>query len=221
MYEIEDEIEQARQTAAERAAERGSGQDGGEKPEEPKKPLADVMDWVSSIIVAVAAMLVLNLFVFRSITVSGPSMLDTLEDGDQVIATNFFYTPKFGDIVVIQANKLKHDATDMWGEPIIKRVIGVGGDTIRINFDKGEVYLNGELLEEDYIKDLTFFRHDDTWIESDKEYTVPENTVFVMGDNRAVSNDSRNLPQVGFVDTSFIMGRAFVCVSPSEHFKWL
>lgn len=189
--------------------------------EEPKKPFSDALDWVSSIVFAVAAMLVLNLFFFRSITVSGPSMLDTLEDGDKVVATNFCYTPKYGDIVVIQANKLKNDITEMWGEPIIKRVIAVEGDTIRINFDKGEVYLNGELLEEDYIKDLTFFRHNDTWIEGNRDYVVPENCVFVMGDNRPVSNDSRNLPQVGFVDTDFIMGKAFVRIAPSDKFKWL
>ena len=192
-----------------------------EEAEEPKKPFSDALDWVSCIVYAVAAMLALNLFFFRSITVSGPSMLDTLEDGDKVVASNFFYTPEFGDIVIIQANKLKNDVTNMWGEPIIKRVIAVEGDTIRINFDKGEVYRNGELLEEDYIKDLTFFRHDDTWVESGKDYVVPENCVFVMGDNRAVSNDSRNLPQVGFVDNNLIMGKAFVRVSPIDSFKWL
>lgn len=199
--------------------------DGGKhpdkKPEEPKKPFSDAVEWVSSIVFAICVMLVLNMFFFRSITVSGPSMLDTLEDGDQVVTVNFCYTPKHGDIVVIQANMLLNDTTNMWGEPIIKRVIAVEGDTIRIDFGKGEVYLNGELLEEDYIKDLTFFRHNDTWIESNKEYTVPENTVFVMGDNRPVSNDSRNLPQVGFVDKSMIMGKAFVRVSPIEKFKWL
>ncbi len=192
-----------------------------EKPEEPKKPFADALDWVSCVVYAVAAMLVLNLFFFRSITVSGPSMLDTLRNGDKVVATNFCYTPAYGDIVVIQADKLRNEITMMWGEPIIKRVVAVGGDTIRIDFIKGEVYRNGELLEEDYIKDPTFFRANDSWMEGNKEYTVPENTVFVMGDNRAVSNDSRNLPQVGFVDTRFIMGKAFVRVSPMEDFKWL
>ena len=215
MNEIDEELKQTEQTI----------EDGSAKPdereEEPKKPFSDALDWVGSIVFAVSAMLVLNLFFFRSITVSGPSMLDTLEDGDQVVATNFCYTPGFGDIVIIQANKLMNDDTGIWGEPIIKRVIAVEGDTIRINFDRGEVYRNGELLEEDYIKDLTFFRHNDTWMESDKEYTVPENCVFVLGDNRPVANDSRNLPQVGFIDTNFIMGKAFVRVAPSDKFKWL
>lgn len=213
MNEIDEELKQTEQPPEDGEPE--------EKEEKPKKPFSDALDWVSSIVYAVSAMLVLNLFFFRSITVSGPSMLDTLEDGDQVVATNFCYTPKYGDIVIIQANKLKSEITDMWGEPIIKRIIAVEGDTVRINFDRGEVYRNGELLEEDYIKDLTFFRHNDTWMESNKEYTVPEHCVFVLGDNRPVSNDSRNLPQVGFIDTDFIMGKAFVRVAPSNKFKWL
>ncbi len=195
--------------------------ENGEEKAEPPKPFSDALDWVSSIVFAVSAMLVLNLFFLRSITVSGSSMLDTLQDGDQVVATNFCYTPAIGDIVVIQANKLINDDTDMWGEPIIKRVIAVAGDTVCINFDKGEVYRNGELLEEDYIKDLTFFRYDDTWMESGREYKVPEDCVFVLGDNRPVSNDSRNIRQVGFIDTDLIMGKAFVRVAPFENFKWL
>lgn len=214
MNEIDEELKQT-ETSADGSAETA------EKEEAPKKPFSDALDWVSSIVYAVVAMLVLNLFFFRSITVSGPSMLDTLEDGDQVVVTNFCYTPKYGDIVVIQANKLKNETSDFWGEPIIKRVIAVEGDTIRINFNSGEVFLNGELLEEDYIKDLTFFRLNDSWMESNKEYTVPENCVFVLGDNRPVSNDSRNLPQLGFVDKNFIMGKAFVRVAPSDKFKWL
>ncbi|MCM1165828.1 MAG: signal peptidase I [Lachnospiraceae bacterium] len=212
MNEIDEEKKQPEEAAAEDAAEQD---------EEPKKPFSDALDWVSSIVYAVAAMLVLNLFFLRSITVSGPSMLDTLQDGDRVVATNFFYTPDYGDIVIIQANKLMNDDTNMWGEPIIKRVIAVEGDTVMIDFDKGEGYRNGELLHEDYIKDLTFFRHNDTWMESGVSYDVPEDCVFVLGDNRPVSNDSRNLPQVGFINKDMIMGKAFVRVSPIKNFKWL
>lgn len=218
MNDINEEIIEKAEDA--KAAEGSAEDTAEEKAEKPRKPFADALDWISSMVYAVAAMLVLNLFFFRSITVSGPSMLDTLRDEDKVVATNFCYTPAYGDIVVIQADKLKNKVTDLWGEPIIKRVIAVGGDTVRIDFTKGEVYRNGELLEEDYIKEPTFLRQQG-WMESNKEYTVPENTVFVMGDNRGVSNDSRNLPQVGFVDTRFIMGKAFVRISPMEDFKWL
>lgn len=184
------------------------------------KPFSEALDWVNSIVYAVVAMLILNLFLFRSITVSGDSMNNTLVDGNKVILTNFFYSPSYGDIVVVQANKLVNKNTGMYGEPIIKRVIAVEGDTVRIDFTAGEVYVNDKLLEEDYIKDLTHLRSRG-WMESGKTYTVPENCVFVMGDNRNVSNDSRNLVDVGFIDENMIMGRAIVRFSPIKEFKWL
>ncbi len=185
-----------------------------------KKPFADALEWVNSIVFAVAAMLLLNLFFFRSITVSGDSMNNTLLDGDKVLLTNFCYSPSYGDIVVIQANKLKNKNLGMFGEPIIKRVIATEGETVRIDFTAGDVFVNDVLLKEDYIKDLTHLRMYG-WMESGVTYTVPENCVFVMGDNRMVSNDSRNLVDVGFVDESMIMGKAFVRFSPIKEFKWL
>lgn len=188
--------------------------------EEPKKPFSDLLDWASCLIYAVALMLVVNLFVFRSITVRGDSMNDTLISDDQVIVTNFFYKPDYEDIVVIQANKLPVQGTDFYGEPIIKRVIALAGDTVRIDYIKGEVYRNGELLSEDYIKELTHL-HGFGYMESGVDYVVPENCVFVMGDNRNVSNDSRNLRDVGFIDTDMIIGKAVVRFSPIKDFKWL
>ena len=200
-----------------------SGKDGDNKKDSEKnrKPFADTMEWISSIIYAVAAMLALNLFFMRSITVSGNSMNDTLVNGDMVIGTDFCYTPKYGDIVVLQADRLENKQTHFYGEAIIKRVIATEGDTVRINFEKGEVYRNGELLNEDYIKELTHLRVNDFWMKSNEDYVVPENCIFVMGDNRNVSNDSRNLKDVGFVDKNYIMGKAFVRVAPIQDFKWL
>ena len=90
---------------------------------------------------AVLAMLLLNLFVFRSITVDGESMNNTLQDQDRVLSTNFFYTPQRGDIVVLQADKIPNQYTGKYGEPIIKRVIALAGDTIKFDFDEGKVYL--------------------------------------------------------------------------------
>lgn len=200
-----------------------SGKDGDNKKDSEKnrKPFADTMEWISSIIYAVAAMLALNLFFMRSITVSGNSMNDTLVNGDMVIGMDFCYTPKYGDIVVLQADRLENKQTHFYGEAIIKRVIATEGDTVRINFEKGEVYRNGELLNEDYIKELTHLRVNDFWMKSNEDYVVPENCIFVMGDNRNVSNDSRNLKDVGFVDKNYIMGKAFVRVAPIQDFKWL
>lgn len=200
----------------EASAENTENSKSGEK----ARPFSDALSWVNNIIVAVVAMLVLNLFVFRTITVDGPSMNDTLMDKDRVFITNLFYEPSFGDVVVIQADKLFNRNTDMYGEAIIKRVIGVAGDTVKINFEEGKVYRNGELLEEDYIKTPTTW-HYNGWIKSNVEYVVPENCVFVMGDNRNVSNDSRNLRDIGFVDKNLIMGRAFVRILPISQFKWL
>ncbi len=194
--------------------------DSSEAPAEEKKPFSGAVEWVNSIVFALTLMLALSLFVFRSITVSGDSMNNTLLDQDKVIVMNFFYEPKYGDIVVLQADRLVNKLTGTYGEAIIKRVIAVEGDTVLIDFAKGEVYRNGELLEEDYIKDLTHFRRVG-WIESNKEYTVPKDCVFVMGDNRNVSNDSRNLEDVGFVNKGLIMGKAFVRYSPIKDFKWL
>lgn len=188
--------------------------------EEKSRPFSDALSWVNNIIAAVVVMLVLNLFVFRIITVDGTSMCDTLQDKDRVFATNLFYEPSFGDIVVLQADKLVNRSTGMYGEVIIKRVIGVAGDTIRVNFEKGEVYRNGELLQEDYIKTLTTKRYIG-WMNSGEDYVVPENCVFVMGDNRNVSHDSRDLALVGFINKNLIMGRAFVRVLPLSQFKWL
>ena len=188
--------------------------------EEPKKPFSDILDWTSCFVYAVAAVLALNLFVFRSITVAGNSMNDTLINKDRVIATNFLYTPNYGDIVIVEADKLHLNGTTIYGETIIKRVIAKEGDTVRIDFSNGTVYRNGEVLEEDYIKEPIRV-HYQGWMDSNKDYVVPENCVFVMGDNRNASNDSRNMADVGFIDTNYIMGKAFVRYAPFSSFKWL
>lgn len=189
--------------------------------EPPKNRIADVLDWTACFVYAIAAVLALNLFFFRSITVSGDSMNDTLLNNDKVIATNFMYTPKYGDIVIVEADKLMMQGTAVYGEAIIKRVIATEGDEVRIDTENGIVYRNGEALEEDYIKERMTKPMGVGWMENDKVYTVPENCVFVMGDNRNNSNDSRNMTAVGFVDRNFIMGKAIVRYAPFKSFKWL
>lgn len=180
--------------------------------EKPRKPFADALEWAGSLVYAVLVMLALNLFVFRSITVDGQSMNDTLQHQDKVIAFNLFYTPERGDIVVLQADRLRPAGAKTFGEPIIKRVIGVAGDTLKFDFEKGEVYRNGELIKEDYIKEFTVNPES---CESGREYTVPEGYVFVMGDNRNNSTDSRDY-RVGMVDTDLIMGKAVFRFMPFD-----
>ena len=207
--------------AAEAASEKSRKKD--KKPEEPQKPFSGALEWAGSLVYAVLAMLLLNLFVFRSITVDGESMNNTLQDQDRVLSTNFFYTPQRGEIVVLQADKIPNQYTGKYGEPIIKRVIALAGDTIKFDFDEGKVYLKkaGEqefqLLEEDYIAAPTLASLDR---HSGEEHTVPENCVFVMGDNRNRSLDSRSV-LVGDVDTDLIMGRAFVRLFPIDQFTLL
>ncbi len=102
-------------------AQDGTGSSDEDEDEEEKKPFSDAHEWACSLVYAVLLMLGLNLFVFRSITVDGESMCNTLQHQDKIIATDFFYTPKRGDIVVVQANELVNDATGLFGEAIIKR----------------------------------------------------------------------------------------------------
>ena len=216
---VEIDIDTISETLGSETPSGAAGETDGET-EEIKKPFSDILDWTSCFVFAVAAVLALNLFVFRSITVSGDSMNNTLINKDRVIATNFAYTPDYGDIVIVEADKLHLHGTPIYGETIIKRVIAKAGDTIRVDFENGIVYLNGEELQEDYIKEK-INTHYQSWIESNRDYVVPENCVFVMGDNRNHSNDSRNISEVGFIDVNFIMGKAFVRYAPINNFKWL
>ena len=180
------------------------------------KPFANALEWASSLVYAVLVMLLLNLFVFRSITVDGSSMNNTLQDKDRVISTNFFYTPSRGDIVVLQADRIPNQVTGKYGEPIIKRVIALAGDTIKFDFEEGKIYLKKagesdfELLEEDYIAAPTVTKLDR---HSGEEHTVPEYCVFVMGDNRSVSLDSRNTA-IGCVSEEQVVGRVTFAIWP-------
>ena len=188
------------------------GEEAPVSAEQPRKPFADALDWAASLVYAILIMLALNLFVFRSITVSGESMNNTLSDQDRIIATNFFYTPERGDIVVLQADLLQPDVSLPYGEAIIKRVIAVAGDTISFDFNEREVYLNGEKLVEPYIAEKT---REQLHKDNGKEYVVPEGFVFVMGDNRNRSTDSRDL-RVDMVDTDYIMGKALFRFAPFD-----
>ena len=146
-------------------------------------------------------------FVGRIVNVSGTSMLDTLRNNDRIVISDLFYTPKRGDIVVLRK-------TSFSDEPIVKRVIALGGKTVNIDFEKGVVYVDGEALDEPYILEPTRRR-----IDFEDETLVPEGCVFVMGDNRNGSTDSRDL-RIGCVDERLIIGKALFLLIPgadTEH----
>ena len=155
-----------------------------------------------SIIIALVIILALVLFVFRAVSVDGESMEPNLHDKDRLIITNFLYTPKKGDIVVVDKNNTLN-------KPIVKRVIATAGDTIKIEYSTGSVYLNGVKLDEDFILEdmYTYFNPNSL------EITIEEGYVFVMGDNRNNSNDSRN-SDIGPINVKNILGKAVLRVAP-------
>ncbi len=159
--------------------------------------------WLQALSFALVVLILIFTFVGRIITVDGPSMQPTLQDGDILLLQSAFYTPKQGDVVV-----LTKDFAGYTDRPIVKRIIAVGGQTVRIDYEEDVVYVDDVALDEPYI------------LESDmlpaftiEEMTVPEGYVFVMGDNRNNSTDSRFV-DLGAIDERYILGRVVMVLFP-------
>lgn len=163
-------------------------------------------DIVSSAVTAVIAISIIFTFIFRVVSVSGKSMVPTLHDADKLVVSRLNYTVSRSDIVVVSPTK-------GFDEPIIKRVIGIEGDTIDIDFEKGIVYRNGQALDEKYTNSLTNKSYDMKF-----PIVVRPGCVFVMGDNRNHSLDSRST-QIGLVDERLIIGKAVFRIYPAGNFK--
>ena len=161
-----------------------------------------VFDLLQSICAAVVFGILIFIFVFHMTTVRGSSMNDTLVSGDRLFTTDLFYTPEQGDIVIFR--------TSYYDEPLIKRVIATSGQTVDIDFQSGDVFVDGIRLEEDYIREPTRISNGFAG-----PITVPEGMLFVMGDNRNKSNDSR-LPAIGFIDERAVQGKAFFILLPGK-----
>ena len=163
----------------------------------------DLYEWMQALVCSVLAVVVLFTFVVRLIGVDGHSMLPTLQDGDRMLVLNsvLYHDYKYGDVVVLRKDSFLK-------EPIVKRVIATAGQTVDIDFDSGTVYVDSTPLREDYINELTF-------LEEGTEFplTVPEGQIFVMGDNRNRSSDSRD-SNLGTVDTRYVIGRAIAVAFP-------
>ena len=164
---------------------------GGKRLNRDALSLRGLYEWVQVLVCAVTATVLLFTFAARVVLVSGPSMRETLQHQDCLLVMNAHLCGGFeaGDIVII-------------------RVIATEGQTVDIDFTAGAVYVDGQLLEEDYIRQPTY-------LEEGLEFpvTVPEGCVFVMGDNRNDSDDSRD-PELGPVDTRQILGRAVFLLFP-------
>lgn len=172
-----------------------------------KKKVKEVLEYAESLTVVFAVMLLIFTFIARPATVDGESMLPTLRNGERLVISNLFYEPAPGDIVVLCGEADREE-----GRNLIKRIIAVGGQTIDIDFETGEVTVNGEVLDEPYILERT---HLDEGTEF--PLTVPEGEVFVMGDNRNASRDSRSL-SVGTVKEEYIVGRVLFRFFPFDRF---
>lgn len=167
------------------------------------KYLYEVLDWAEVIVGSALAILLLFTFVFNRLRVKGNSMEDTLFDGDRIIIRSLFYEPAAGDIVVCRSELL--------GELIVKRVIALGGQTVTIDYAAGTVSVDGKVLDEPYLKyhaldDMGSY--DMTYYDPEREvfeYNVPAGSVFLLGDNRDRSNDSRAF---GCVSEDDIIGKA-------------
>lgn len=166
-----------------------------------KKPWELVYDWLDSLIYAMILILLIFTFIFRVVGVNGESMKPTLSNGDWLAVSSVPGEIKKGDIVVItQPNSLN--------EPLIKRVIAKGGDTVSIDFIEGIVTVNGVAQYEPYIADKTERMGDFVY-----PIVVPEGHIFVMGDNRNESLDSR-FKTIGYIDERYVLGIAQVRILP-------
>ena len=163
--------------------------------------------WLQTFVIAIVSLVLLFVFVGRPVMVDGDSMLPTLQDRELMLVRQAGYTPEAGDVVV-----LRKDFENVTG-PIVKRVIAVGGQTVEIDYAAGTVAVDGTVLTEDYILEPMVQR---SW-QSVTTLTVPEGCVFVMGDNRNISNDSRN-PALGAVEEAYILGQAVAVIFPFQNF---
>ena len=170
-----------------------------------KSAMESAYEWVGTFVSALVCVALIFALAFRVAGVDGESMQDTLQNNDYLLLNNFMYTPERGDIVVI--SRYHADGIDSNTEPLIKRVIGLPGDTVKVT--ETTVYINGEALDEPYVHY--------TNRPADIEVIVPEGKLFVMGDHRDSSLDSR-FQAVGFVDFSDILGKAVWRLLPLSQF---
>lgn len=177
--------------------------------------------WTDTLFCSIAAAMLVLIFVFRMSVVVGESMEPTLCENDRLILFQLGYEPQYGDIVAIRADNIPNKHTGEMGELIIKRVIGLEGDIIDIDTATGIVYRNGEALDEPYIAEAIDIANMGNIV---YPITVDEDCIFVLGDNRNHSLDSRIADNgyteafVGCINEDFVLGKAVLRIWPLDRF---
>ena len=164
----------------------------------------DLYFWLQALVMALVSLIIVFTLIGRIIGVDGISMLPTLHHNDMVLLQSLGYRPRQGDVVVITKQSFMEQS-------IVKRVIAVGGQTVEIDYTAGLVYVDGVALEEPYLGEG--MQPPESLYMTNNSLTVPEGSIFVMGDNRNHSTDSRDI-RLATVDERCVLGRALLVVLP-------
>ena len=193
------------------------------KPAQQQGLATSLYDYVEIFVFTVLFVILVLMCAFRLCEVSGPSMNNTLLDGEKMLVSDLFYTPDTGDIIVFHQTS---EVYDQFNEPIVKRVIATGGEFVKIDFKANAVYVSqdavftaDEILDE---SDYAYFANPNgVWKEAAYQdeaiYEVPEGHLFVMGDNRNISADSRS-QYVEYVDERCVLGKVLLRITPFNKF---
>ena len=206
--EPENKIEEELSAQPAEADRKGGKRVAGRK--ERKEEGSELYQNVRTLVSVLAVLILVFTFAVRLIVVSGPSMENTLHNGDTMLVWSMGYEPRQGDVIVLTKKSYQEDS-------IVKRVIALEGQTVDIDYITNTVYVDGLPLEEDYIKEWMYAP---SYGDVINHVTVPEGCIFVMGDNRNESADSR-YPGIGIVDERCVIGRAVTVLYPFSRFGGL
>lgn len=190
-----------------------------------KAVLNSILDILETVFISAFVITMFFTFVLRMAIVKGESMVPTLYPDERILVFSWDTDYKFGDIIVIDCQESvvfsddgQLEYRDGLGKQIIKRVIAAEGQVLDIDFEKGFVYVDGKLLNELYITGLTHV--DEGAFTGKYPFRIPEGYVFVLGDNRGISRDSRDIA-IGLVSEESIVGKAVMRISPMNKFGFI
>ena len=211
--EVEAETEETESVSEEESVSGEVTESEEQTQEREKEKRKNIFDMVEIITMSVVIVFILVSFVFRLASVNGKSMYPTLKNGEILLLSNLFYEPKTGDIIVFQQSNVE---TRLFDYPLVKRVIATEGQTIEFDFEHWKVKVDGVELEEDYINYIKegYMRRLDI---KENTIVVPEGYIFVMGDNRNNSTDSRD-SRVSFIRKDEVLGKALLRLFPINVF---